>query len=132
MIRGIHGPGRISPAALREAHRSAHTATGSLFDATLREALNRPQEITFSGHAQARLAQSHIVLNRNDLQAIGEAVDRASSAGARESLVFMNDMAFVVSVPNRTVITVVDRARMQNNVFTNIDSAVIVPDEPGS
>ena len=53
------------------------------------------------------------------------AVDRAAAKGARESLVLVDDTAFVVSVRNRTVITAVDRARMRDQVFTNIDSAVI-------
>jgi flagellar operon protein len=53
-------------------------------------------------------------------------VDRAAAKGARESLVMMDDVALVVSVKNRTVITAVDRAHLKDNVFTNIDSAVIV------
>jgi flagellar operon protein len=49
----------------------------------------------------------------------------AASKGARESLVLLDQTAFVVSVPNRTVITVVDKENLKQNVFTNIDSAVI-------
>jgi len=54
-----------------------------------------------------------------------DGVERAAAKGAREALVLMDDMAFVVSVKNRTVITAVDAARMKHNVFTGIDSAVI-------
>jgi flagellar operon protein len=50
---------------------------------------------------------------------------RAAAKGARDSLVLVDQTAFVVSVPNRTVITAVDREHMREQVFTNIDSAVI-------
>jgi len=122
MIRGVHNALRAVPAA----PGPRRAGGGATFGTALQEALHRPGEVTFSGHAQERLRQSGILLGRQDVAAIGEAVAKADSAGARESLVLMNDVAFVVSVPNRTVITVVDRARMRDNVFTNIDSAVIM------
>jgi flagellar operon protein len=53
------------------------------------------------------------------------AVQRAASKGARDALVLMDDLAMVVSVTNRTVVTVVDKDNLKQNVFTNIDSAVI-------
>ena len=52
-------------------------------------------------------------------------VDRAAAKGSRNSLVLVDQNAFVVSVPNRTVITAVDRSHMKEQVFTNIDSALI-------
>ena len=55
-----------------------------------------------------------------------DAVLRAQAKGSRESLVMMDKAAFVVSIRNRTVITAVDQESMRQNVFTNIDSAVIV------
>ena len=51
-------------------------------------------------------------------------MDRAAQKGARESLVLLDDVALVVSIKNRTVITAVDAANLKENVFTNIDSAV--------
>ena len=61
------------------------------------------------------------------MQKLQQAVGKAAQKGARESLVLMQpDLAFVVSVRNRTVITAVDGDSMKENVFTNIDSAVIV------
>jgi len=53
-------------------------------------------------------------------------VSKAAAKGARESLILLDDKAFVVSVRNRTVITAVDGEHLKENVFTNIDSAVIV------
>jgi flagellar operon protein len=52
-------------------------------------------------------------------------VARAAGKGARDSVVFVDGTAFVVSVRNRTVITAVDPEHMREHVFTNIDSAVI-------
>ena len=51
---------------------------------------------------------------------------KAAAKGAKESLVMVDNVALVVSVKNRTVITAVDQANLKDNVFTNIDSAVIV------
>jgi flagellar operon protein len=59
------------------------------------------------------------------LDRLNGGVARAAAKGSRDSLVLLDDTAFVVSVRNRTVITAVDRARMRDQVFTNIDSAVI-------
>jgi flagellar operon protein len=81
--------------------------------------------ISFSAHAAKRLEQRSIDLTVDDVQRLNNAVDRAAGKGARESLVLLNDLAFVVSVPNRTVITAMDSTLMKENVVTKIDSAVI-------
>jgi flagellar operon protein len=56
------------------------------------------------------------------------AVEKAGLKGGKESLILLDDLAFVVSVKNRTVITAVGADRMADNVFTNIDSVVIARD----
>jgi flagellar operon protein len=66
-------------------------------------------------------------LDNQQITQLGAAVDKAAQKGARESLVLMNrDLALVVSVTNRTVITAMDGNSIRDNVFTNIDSAVII------
>ncbi len=82
--------------------------------------------IKFSGHAQTRLASRQITLTEGDLAKLGDAITKAAAKGARESLVLMDKAALVVSVPNRTVITAVARDDMKENIFTNIDSAVLI------
>lgn len=82
--------------------------------------------LKFSAHAQQRMEQAGRTLSPQEVQQVAGAVDRAAAKGARESLILMRDMALVVSVPNRTVITAVDEQRMKENIFTNIDSAVIL------
>jgi len=82
--------------------------------------------IKFSGHAQTRLASRQITLTNEDMTRLGAAITQAAAKGARESLVVMDKAALVVSVPNRTVITAVDKASLKENIFTNIDSAMIL------
>ena len=81
--------------------------------------------LKFSAHAQTRLQSRQIQLGAADMQRIETAVQKAAGKGARESLVLLDQTALVVSVPNKTVITVVDKDNLKQNVFTNIDSAVI-------
>ena len=82
--------------------------------------------VKFSGHAQTRLASRNITLSGDDIARLGQAITKAAAKGARESLVLMDQAALVVSVPNRTVITAVDKSALKENIFTNIDSAMIL------
>jgi flagellar operon protein len=84
------------------------------------------QGVRFSQHAQDRLKARGISFSANDLQKLEGAVDTVARKGGRESLVMLGDAALVVSVKNRTVVTAVDRESMKGNVFTNIDSAVVL------
>jgi len=82
--------------------------------------------VTFSQHAQDRLRSRGISLSTDDMRKLEGAVDSVAQKGGKDSLVLVGDAALVVSVKNRTVVTALDRNAMQGNVFTNIDSAVIV------
>jgi flagellar operon protein len=79
-----------------------------------------------SGHAQTRLASRGIDLDQAAWDRVSNGVDRAAAKGAKESLVMVDNVALVVSIRNRTVITAVDKDSLKDNVFTNIDSAIIV------
>src|SRR6185437_2847178 len=109
----------------------AGRADGEAFDVVLRQqmlqsaAAPEAPAVKFSSHAQQRLQQRDITLGAEDVAKISDAVDRAQQKGAKESLILLDDMAFVVSVKNRVVITAVDQPSMKQNVFTNIDSVVI-------
>lgn len=82
--------------------------------------------LKFSAHAQTRLNSRDIALTQEDMEKLESAVAKAEAKGAKESLVLMRDMAFIVSIRNKTVITAVHNDQLKDNVFTNIDSAVIV------
>lgn len=84
------------------------------------------QPVKLSLHAQERLRARGITLSETDLQQLAGAVDTVAQKGGKESLIMMKDAALVVSVKNRTVVTAMDRAGMKGNVFTNIDSAVLL------
>ena len=86
------------------------------------------QPIRFSAHAQQRLDQAAVQLGPGAISRLEAAVDKAGSKGGKESLILLDDLAFVVSVANRTVITAVGADRMNDSVFTNIDSVVIAKD----
>jgi flagellar operon protein len=83
------------------------------------------QPVKFSSHALQRVERRGIDVSPATLGRLNDGLDRAAGKGARASVVFVDATAFVVSVPNRTVITAVDRDHMKQQVFTNIDSAVI-------
>jgi len=83
-------------------------------------------DLKFSRHALQRLQTRNITLTPGVVDRLQDAVERAASKGARDSLILMDELAFVVSVKNRTVITAMDGESIKEHVFTNIDSAVIV------
>jgi flagellar operon protein len=83
------------------------------------------QSLQFSRHALARVQRRGIELDRGTLGRLAQGVERAAGKGSRDSLILVDGTAFVVSVNNRTVVTAVGSEHMKDNVFTNIDSAVI-------
>ena len=83
-------------------------------------------KVKFSKHANERLRDRRIDLSDQQLAKLDDTVERMAEKGARESLIYMNDMAFLVSVKNRTVITAMDGTSAKENIFTNIDSAAIL------
>lgn len=95
------------------------------FAAALAKETQCQESLTISQHAQKRLDSSRVQLTSQDMQRIDGAVQRASAKGSNQSLVMLDDLALVVSVKNRVVITAVDEARTKEGIFTNIDSVVI-------
>lgn len=101
---------------------------GRPFADLLGSALNRVGDVKFSAHALQRLQERGIELSAEDKGRLAEAVQKAADKGARESLVLMDRVALVVSVSNETVITAVPEGELEDAVFTNIDSAVLMRD----
>ncbi|MFP4465477.1 MAG: TIGR02530 family flagellar biosynthesis protein [Candidatus Goldiibacteriota bacterium] len=85
----------------------------------------KEQDIKFSSHAEKRIHSRNIDMNPEVMSRLQNALGKAKEKGANETLMVFENFSLVVSVKNSTVITAVDRAGMQENVFTNIDSAVI-------
>ena len=84
------------------------------------------RQTIFSKHAQRRLSDRHIQFNHQAMEKLNEAVDRLSAKGARASLIYLNDVAMVVRIRERTVVTAVDGDSAKENIFTKIDSAAIL------
>lgn len=82
-------------------------------------------ELKFSQHAKQRLESRNINLD-GEMEKIENAVQKAREKGSKDSLILMKDLALLVSVKNNTVITALDGDSIKENVFTNIDSAVII------
>lgn len=96
------------------------------FQETLQKELERGLGLKFSAHAEKRLKERNIVLAREDLAKIDQAVRQAEARGARESLIIYGDLALITSIKNKTIVTAMDGKSTADHVFTNIDSAVIV------
>jgi flagellar operon protein len=82
------------------------------------------EKLKFSNHALKRLENRNISLSEADLGKIQNAVEKAESKGAKDSLVMMKDTAFIVNIPNKTVVTAMPLNNSEENIFTNIDSVV--------
>ena len=96
---------------------------GASFQALLQQAA---KQVNFSQHAINRMQSRGISLNEQELAKLDDTVEKLSKKGARESLIYLNDIALVVSIKNRTVITAMEGANGNDNIITNIDSAAII------
>jgi flagellar operon protein len=124
-----HNPALIPPGLAPVGRPAAATSTtklpgGPAFADVLSQT-KQAAPVKFSAHALQRVERRGIDVSPATLGRLNDGVERAAAKGARASVVFVDATAFVVSVPNRTVITAVDRDHMKQQVFTNIDSAVI-------
>lgn len=83
-------------------------------------------ELTLSQHAQTRIQSRSIPWTRDIEKRISAGIDAASQKGSREALILADGLAVIANVRSRTVVTAMDRSQMKEQVFTNIDSAVLV------
>ncbi|MBQ6887488.1 MAG: flagellar protein [Lachnospiraceae bacterium] len=83
-------------------------------------------DLKFSKHAANRLADRKIELTDSQLERLSEGTAKAGEKGIKESLVLMDELAFIVNIPNHTVITAMSQTETDENVYTNIDGAVII------
>lgn len=123
LVPPVGAPAPVAPGQQKTGAANGTPAPGGpSFQEVLSQKANA---VSLSGHAKARMERRGIELGPETLARLQQGVDRAAAKGSRESVVLVDDVAFVVSVKARTVITAVDRASMRDHVFTNIDSAVI-------
>ena len=82
--------------------------------------------LKFSNHAIERMNSRGISYSPEDLTRLSEAVKKAAAKGSKDTLVLMDSSALIVSVKNNTVVTVMDKNALKENVFTNIDSTIVM------
>ncbi len=106
---------------------AASESSGVSFEEILKQKqdVTENSELKFSKHASMRLEDRHISLSQEQSERLETGVLKASEKGMNESLVIVDSLAFIVSVPNKTVVTAVDQTESDGNIFTNIDGAVI-------
>ena len=101
------------------------TDTKSFAD-VLSETLSKSSDVNFSKHAVKRAMEHNIDLNDENISRLNEGVRIAEEKKLEEPLILVGSTAFLVNIPNNTVITAVDSGNMKGNVFTNIDGTVII------
>jgi flagellar operon protein len=102
------------------------TAGQGDFAGALQAEVLKQGAVKLSAHAVKRLAERNVSLSESEQSRLESAIDRADGKGADKSLVLMDDLALLVSVKNRVVITALDAESAKDGVFTNIDSAIII------
>ena len=102
------------------------TLNGASVEDIFKPKLQTNSELKFSKHATQRLDDRNIELTDEQSQRLEEGVLKASEKGITDSLVLVDTLAFIVNVPNQTVVTAMDQTESEENIFTNIDGAVIV------
>lgn len=99
---------------------------GTSFKEVLSKEINKKDGFVISNHAAERLKDRNITLNESDMNKINDGINKALEKGASESLILYKDVAFLTSIKNRTIITALDKESSKGNVFTNIDSVVLL------
>ncbi len=98
---------------------------GNSFGEILDKLQNQTEEVKFSKHAANRLNDRNIELTAEQKERLSQGMKQASEKGINDSLIMVDQLAFIVNVPNNTVVTALDSTENSSNVFTNIDGAVI-------
>ena len=116
---------------LKDSNKKQVTSSGNSlsFQEVLEKRSNeysQGSEIRFSKHASNRLITRQITLSDNQVARLQDGMQKADEKGIKDSLLLMDELAFIVNVPSKTVITAMDQKESNENVFTNIDGAVIV------
>ncbi len=96
------------------------------FESVLQQIQNKDDEIKFSKHAINRMDHRDMTLSNEEIKRLKSGFNKAEEKGVKDALILMGDKVFIASIKNKTVITTVNKEQLKDNVFTNIDGAVIV------
>lgn len=99
---------------------------GNQFAAMMQERIQQAEGVQFSKHAETRIKQRGINMSEDVMADLNLAVEKARAKGAKDTVIIGSEGAFIVNVPNNIVVTTISEQEMKNNIFTNIDSAVLM------
>lgn len=95
------------------------------FKDVLNNTVNKKNEgFIVSKHAALRLKE--INFTDEDIKAIEKGFKLAKEKNSRNAVMLYKDVALIASVENNTLITAVEKERAKDNIFTNVDSVVIL------
>ena len=118
---------QVATVANKQSNNQNTKATSVAKEQVFSEVLkNQIQQVKFSNHATQRMNYRNIKLDAAQNLRLEEAVSKAADKGLKDSLILLDNNAFIVNIPNKTVVTVVDQTNLKDNVFNNIDGAVII------
>ena len=119
---------QVTDQYLKQKSKDAVNSYGLSFEEILKQKqdVTESSELKFSKHATMRLADRNISLSEEQNERLESGVMKAKEKGINESLVIVDSLAFIVNVPNKTVVTAIDQTETSDNIFTNIDGAVIM------
>jgi flagellar operon protein len=124
--------GRLYPVGQFPTSKLHNTSSNNInkssndFNSILKKEIGKQESFTISNHAAERLRKRNIDFTKEDMKKINEAINKASDKGCKDSVIFFKDTALITSIKNRTIITAVDKESSKDNVFTNIDSVVLL------
>ena len=123
-----HASAQLQTQALTGTGAKTGTKTGAnvQFADLLQKKAEKTQSVQFSKHAAQRVRERGIVLTDGLLNDLNQAISKARDKGARDVVVIGESGAFIVNVPHNVVVTTMSGTEMKENIFTNIDSAVLM------
>lgn len=110
----------------KAANKSADGESTASFQEILKQKVSQESQIEFSKHALDRVVQRNVNVSTEHMERLNEGVKLAEEKGLKEPLILVDSTAFVVSVKNNKVITVVNDENLKGTVFTNIDGTVMI------
>lgn len=126
-MQSVQGLSPPTMSSMTPKTRGAAASPAGIFAAVLQSQMGTAGELHFSAHAQQRLSARNIQLSPAEIGQVSTAIEGLANKGGRDALLLLDKAALIVNVPNRTVVTAVGTGELSNSVFTNIDSAVVIP-----
>lgn len=126
MVQNVNNNQAVSGIRGSELQKIQAGQRGVGFEQLLQETIQQKQEVQFSKHAKERIDQRGIEVTTTLMNDLNNAVAKAKQKGAKDVVIIGPKEVFIVNIPNNIVVTTLNGAEMKNNIFTKIDSAVIL------